>query len=103
MEEDGSQQQHGVVGQLRQSMEVVGGDKDGAAVVRECAEEARAAADAGDGLVQTLERTRAAGQTSLDNTPELLQVLKDAGVVDAGAATVTGSDHAAVWARLRLP
>ena len=55
-------------------------------VVREAAEEARAAADGGDSLVATLERTRVAGQTSLDNTPELLQVLKDAGVVDAGAA-----------------
>lgn len=55
-------------------------------VVREAAEEARAAADAGEALVTTLERTRAAGQTSLDHTPELLPVLKDAGVVDAGAA-----------------
>lgn len=55
-------------------------------VVREAAEEARAAADGGDSLLVTLERTREAGQTSLDNTPELLQVLKDAGVVDAGAA-----------------
>ncbi len=55
-------------------------------VVREAADEARAAAEAGDSLVDTLERTRRAGQTSLDNTPELLPVLKDAGVVDAGAA-----------------
>ncbi len=55
-------------------------------VVRECADEARAAAEAGDSLVDTLDRTRTAGQTSLDNTPELLPVLKDAGVVDAGGA-----------------
>ncbi|WP_436795409.1 DAK2 domain-containing protein [Actinospongicola halichondriae] len=55
-------------------------------VVREAADEARAAAEAGDSLVDTLARTRLAGQTSLDNTPELLPVLKDAGVVDAGAA-----------------
>lgn len=55
-------------------------------VVRECADEARAAAESGASLLETLDRTRAAGQTSLDNTPELLQVLKDAGVVDAGGA-----------------
>ncbi len=55
-------------------------------VVREAADEARARADAGDTLDHVLAATRAAGQVSLDNTPELLPVLKDAGVVDAGAA-----------------
>jgi DAK2 domain fusion protein YloV len=33
-----------------------------------------------------LRAARAAGKTALDNTPELLPVLKDAGVVDAGGA-----------------
>ncbi len=55
-------------------------------VVREAAEASRAAADEGATLVELLERTRQAGQVSLDNTPELLPVLKEAGVVDAGAA-----------------
>jgi DAK2 domain fusion protein YloV len=55
-------------------------------VVRESAEAARAAAEAGDDLVGTLSKTRDAGQVSLDGTPELLPVLKEAGVVDAGGA-----------------
>ncbi len=55
-------------------------------VVREAADEARRAAEAEGSLVEVLERTREAGQVSLDNTPELLPVLKDAGVVDAGGA-----------------
>jgi uncharacterized protein len=55
-------------------------------VVREAAEAARALADEGVGFVELLARTREAGQVSLDATPELLPVLKEAGVVDAGAA-----------------
>lgn len=55
-------------------------------VVREAADGARAAADSGASLVDVLAATRAAGQVSLDATPELLPVLKDAGVVDAGGA-----------------
>ena len=55
-------------------------------VVRECSEEAVARAEAGDDLRAALAATRHAGQRSLDNTPELLSVLKDAGVVDAGGA-----------------
>jgi DAK2 domain fusion protein YloV len=37
-------------------------------------------------LVEVLHAARAAGKRALDNTPELLPVLKDAGVVDAGGA-----------------
>jgi len=55
-------------------------------VVRESAEAAVARAAEGGTLVQVLSAARAAGKTSLDNTPELLPVLKDAGVVDAGGA-----------------
>ncbi len=55
-------------------------------VVRECAEAAREASAGGTSLVEVLSRTRDAGQVSLDGTPELLAVLKEAGVVDAGGA-----------------
>ena len=55
-------------------------------VVRESADAARAAADAGGSLIEVVRAARAAGKQALDNTPELLPVLKDAGVVDAGGA-----------------
>jgi len=55
-------------------------------VVRESADAAvRAAAD-GATLAAMLRVARAAGRESLAKTPELLPVLKDAGVVDAGGA-----------------
>ena len=55
-------------------------------VCRESAEAAKSSADAGGSLADVVRAARAAGKTSLDNTPEQLQVLKDAGVVDAGGA-----------------
>jgi dihydroxyacetone kinase-like predicted kinase len=55
-------------------------------VVRESAEAARGAASEGAGLLDVVRAARAAGKRALDNTPELLPVLKDAGVVDAGGA-----------------
>jgi DAK2 domain fusion protein YloV len=55
-------------------------------VVRESAEAAKAASAADASLVDTLRAAREAGKRALDNTPELLPVLKDAGVVDAGGA-----------------
>jgi DAK2 domain fusion protein YloV len=55
-------------------------------VVRESAEAARIAADAGGSLVDVLGAARDGGTAALDRTPELLPVLKDAGVVDAGGA-----------------
>jgi DAK2 domain fusion protein YloV len=55
-------------------------------VVRESAEAAKAASVGGASLVDVLRAARDAGRTALDNTPELLPVLKDAGVVDAGGA-----------------
>jgi hypothetical protein len=55
-------------------------------VARESAEAARQAADEGGSLAEVVRAARSAGQLALDNTPEQLQVLKDAGVVDAGGA-----------------
>ena len=55
-------------------------------VARLSAEAARAAADAGGSLADVVRAARDAGKIALDNTPEQLAVLKDAGVVDAGGA-----------------
>jgi DAK2 domain fusion protein YloV len=55
-------------------------------VVRELSEAAKGAAANGRPLVEVLEAARTAGQSALDRTPELLPVLKEAGVVDAGGA-----------------
>ena len=55
-------------------------------VVRESAEAAKLASADDASLVDTLRAARAAGKRALDNTPELLPVLKHAGVVDAGGA-----------------
>ena len=55
-------------------------------VVRESADAASVAAAEGASLVTMLRAARAAGKKALDSTPELLAVLKDAGVVDAGGA-----------------
>jgi hypothetical protein len=55
-------------------------------VVRESAAAAAQAATAGQSLAGTLRATRDAGRASLARTPELLAVLRDAGVVDAGGA-----------------
>lgn len=55
-------------------------------VVREASEAAKASAAEGATLGATLRAARDAGRTALDRTPEMLPVLKDAGVVDAGGA-----------------
>ncbi len=55
-------------------------------VVRETADAAQASAAGGASLIEMLRAARTAGHQSLDRTPELLPVLKDAGVVDAGGA-----------------
>lgn len=55
-------------------------------VVRESAEAAREVAADGASLVDVIRAARDAGRTALDKTPELLPVLADAGVVDAGGA-----------------
>ncbi|MEM9033263.1 MAG: DAK2 domain-containing protein [Actinomycetota bacterium] len=53
-------------------------------VVREAAEAGQAAADRGAGLVDVLDAASAQGHDALRRTPEMLPVLADAGVVDAG-------------------
>jgi DAK2 domain fusion protein YloV len=55
-------------------------------VARVSAEAARAAADGGASLADVVRAAKDAGQVALDNTPEQLPVLKEAGVVDAGGA-----------------
>jgi uncharacterized protein len=55
-------------------------------VARMSAEGATAAVEAGGNLAEVVRAARDAGKRALDNTPELLPVLKDAGVVDAGGA-----------------
>ena len=55
-------------------------------VVREASEAAKASAAEGASLGVTLRAARDAGRAALDKTPEMLPVLKDAGVVDAGGA-----------------
>ncbi|MEZ5141372.1 MAG: DAK2 domain-containing protein [Acidimicrobiales bacterium] len=55
-------------------------------VVRASADAASAAARDGGDLVVVLEAARSAGGEALEHTPELLPVLAEAGVVDAGGA-----------------
>jgi DAK2 domain fusion protein YloV len=55
-------------------------------VVRESADAARAAAADGASLVEVISAAREAGRDALERTPEMLPVLADAGVVDAGGA-----------------
>ncbi|MEY2476506.1 MAG: fatty acid kinase [Actinomycetota bacterium] len=55
-------------------------------VVRATADGAKAAAGDGSQLVACLEAARAAGADALERTPEMLPVLKQAGVVDAGGS-----------------
>lgn len=55
-------------------------------VVRAAADGASAAAGDGGSLVAVLRGAQASGRDALDRTPDLLPVLKDAGVVDAGGA-----------------
>ncbi len=55
-------------------------------VIREASESARTVAEAGGGLVEVLDAARDQGYDALDRTPEMLAVLAEAGVVDAGGA-----------------
>jgi len=55
-------------------------------VVRESAEAARTASDVGGSLIDVVRSAHLAGASALEKTPELLPVLKEAGVVDAGGA-----------------
>lgn len=53
-------------------------------VVREASEAGTSAADGGGSLVEVLDRSKAQGADALVRTPDMLPVLKEAGVVDAG-------------------
>jgi DAK2 domain fusion protein YloV len=53
-------------------------------VLREAAEAATAAADGGGSLVTVLDAALDRGRSALERTPDMLPVLKEAGVVDAG-------------------
>lgn len=55
-------------------------------VLSDMATEAKSCVDQVSGLPETASRCLEAGRKSLDRTPELLEVLKEAGVVDAGGA-----------------
>ena len=55
-------------------------------VIREASESAQAAAAAGGGLTEVLDAARDRGYDALARTPEMLAVLAEAGVVDAGGA-----------------
>ncbi len=55
-------------------------------VVREASEAAQAGAAEGGGLAAVLDASRSAATDSLERTPDLLPVLAEAGVVDAGGA-----------------
>jgi DAK2 domain fusion protein YloV len=58
-------------------------------VVREASEAAQTAADDGKSLVDVLDAANTQARDALARTPELLPVLKQAGVVDAGGAGFT--------------
>jgi len=55
-------------------------------VIREASESAQAAAAAGGNLTDVFDAARERGYDALDRTPEMLAVLAEAGVVDAGGA-----------------
>ncbi|MXZ97548.1 MAG: DAK2 domain-containing protein [Acidimicrobiaceae bacterium] len=55
-------------------------------VIREASESAQAAAAAGGGLTEVFDAARERGYGALERTPEMLAVLAEAGVVDAGGA-----------------
>jgi DAK2 domain fusion protein YloV len=55
-------------------------------VVRGCADAAMAAADAGGDLMAVADAAHDGANRALESTPELLAVLRDAGVVDAGGS-----------------
>lgn len=66
--------------------EAVGNPVEGTilTVIRVASEGASAAAGTGASLVEVLDAARTSGHEALANTPEQLEVLKQAGVVDAG-------------------
>jgi len=78
--------------------EAVGNPVEGTilTVVREAAEGATAAAAADPALVSVLDAALASGEAALARTPELLPVLRDAGVVDSGGTGLLLLLHSAL-------
>ncbi|MCS5683646.1 MAG: DAK2 domain-containing protein, partial [Acidimicrobiales bacterium] len=83
---DGRMVARGMAAASTAAYEAVGRPVEGTilTVVREASEAAVEAADAGVDLLAVAEAAREAGGRSLERTPELLPVLAEAGVVDAG-------------------
>ncbi len=78
--------------------EAVGNPVEGTilTVVREAAEGAEAAAATDPSLLAVLDAALTSGQAALDRTPELLPVLRHAGVVDSGGTGLLLLLHAAL-------
>lgn len=66
-------------------------------VLKDIAEEASACEAEGSDLTAMADRCKTAGQESLERTPELLEVLAEAGVVDAGGAGLVLLWDAVLW------
>lgn len=66
-------------------------------VLKDIAEEASACEAEGLDLTAMADRCKTAGQESLERTPELLEVLAEAGVVDAGGAGLVLLWDAVLW------
>ena len=66
-------------------------------VLKDIAEEARVCEAEGSDLTDMADRCKTAGQESLERTPELLEVLAEAGVVDAGGAGLVLLWDAVLW------
>ena len=66
-------------------------------VLKDIAEEASVCESDSSDLTDMADRCKTAGQESLDRTPELLEVLAEAGVVDAGGAGLVLLWDAVLW------
>ena len=66
-------------------------------VLKDIAEEACVCEAEGSDLTDMADRCKTAGQESLERTPELLEVLAEAGVVDAGGAGLVLLWDAVLW------
>ena len=66
-------------------------------VLKDIAEEASVCESDGSDLTDMADRCKTAGQESLERTPELLEVLAEAGVVDAGGAGLVLLWDAVLW------
>ncbi len=83
---DGAQLAQGLEVAAKGAYEAVGNPVEGTilTVIRVASEGASTAAASGATLVEVLDAARTSGYEALANTPEQLEVLKQAGVVDAG-------------------